>query len=160
MNITKYTKILLPIVLAILQVTLMPLLGIKGVYPNLLVIGVTFVVLFGEENDAFWFAVISGLILDLLSPLPFGLNTLLLVLLALIFGFLKKSLPELNLLLVVTLIFVNTFIVSSILNLVTQHFSIYLLLFESIYAAVLGLGGFAYLNTRYKRSQVIKLGNE
>jgi rod shape-determining protein MreD len=81
-----YTFISLVILVgaALLQTTLSPFVKISGVHPDLvLVLVIGWVILRGLEDGLFW-AVVGGLSLDVLSGAPFGIFTLLLVVIALV----------------------------------------------------------------------------
>lgn len=67
------------VILAILQVVLLPHLSISGIKPNLvLLVVVVWSLLYGAREGCIW-ALMFGLLLDLLSGAPFGLASVALV---------------------------------------------------------------------------------
>ena len=160
MIIHKILKFVLPVILAIVQITLMPLLSVWGGYPNILVIGITFAILFDNENEAMLIAIIGGILLDFASVTPMGLNLLMFILFVIALKFVKKYLPELNMFIILMVVFINSLIFSLISSIVLNHFNIYLTIIDSFYALTLSFGVFIFLNSKYKKSQLIKLGNE
>ena len=68
--------ILILLLTAILQTTLVPFLAFKGVSPNLVLTLILVLVVFKGFQENWWLVILAGLFLDLFSGLPFGLISL------------------------------------------------------------------------------------
>ena len=72
----SFLIILALLLAAILQITLVPFLAFKGVSPNLVLLLISFLVIFKGFQQSWWLVILAGLFLDLFSGLPFGLISL------------------------------------------------------------------------------------
>lgn len=152
-------KIATFVIVAILQITLMPILNIKGMFPDLILVGAIVLILADFEEDAFLLAALGGLILDLVSPFFFGFNTFIFVGFLFLIRFLaQKILPEINLLLifVVTLVFVLFF--GFLENVFLGRMPSLSILIYGVYSSIIGLVFFLFLEKYAVKSQVIKIG--
>lgn len=106
-NIIKILGILL---LVILQLSFFSKLEILGTLPNLIYLVSISLVLLGFFGDSLLVAVFGGLLLDLASPLRFGIYTLLIILTIFFLDrIVLKNIPGLNWLLIF-LIYLTTFL--------------------------------------------------
>jgi len=71
--------LLILIISVVLQTTLIPFLSIGDVSPNLVLILVLFLIIWQKFDRVWWLIVLTGLFLDLLIGLPFGLASLSLI---------------------------------------------------------------------------------
>lgn len=83
--------ILILLLVAILQTTLVPFLALKAVTPNLVLVLILFLVIFKGFREIWWLIILAGLFLDLLSGLPFGLISLSLLITAYLIDWLNRS---------------------------------------------------------------------
>lgn len=101
-------------VAALLQVSLLPVLSVAGVYPNLsLVVIVVWALLRGTRSAVVW-ALIAGLWLDLLSGRPFGGYMLGLVVVAYVAGLGSKTVYSPGVLLALAMVAAATIVQSGI----------------------------------------------
>jgi rod shape-determining protein MreD len=76
---------------AILQVTLAPRLDLLGVFPNLVLLAVVGWTLVRGAAAGIRWAIVGGLLLDLVAPGPLGVHALALVVAAYLCGFQQRS---------------------------------------------------------------------
>lgn len=135
----NYLKIIIFILIGIAQLTLMPILGIRGIYPNIVLIGVVMLSLTDSEDDALLLAIIGGVVLDLSGPLPFGTNTLILTGIVLGLRFLiTKYIPGTNLVITTFILFSTSLIFASLINVMSGHWPSILIIFEAFYCLLIG----------------------
>lgn len=72
----SFFAIIILLLVAILQTTLVPFLALRGITPNLVLVLILFWVIFKGFQEIWWLVILAGLFLDLLSGLPFGLISL------------------------------------------------------------------------------------
>lgn len=154
----KFLKFFIYAIVGVLQLTLMPILQIKGLTANIVFLGVIIFAIIDLEDDAFYLAVIGGLILDLVSPVFFGFYTTTLVVFFLLIKYLvQKVLPEINFLLIFAATFILAIIFGFLENLALMRWLNLSILIYASYSACLGLIFFLYLQRKITRNQVIKL---
>jgi len=152
----KFFKILIFILLGILQLTLMPIFSIKGMIPNLILIGSIVLLLADFEEDAFYLAAFGGLVLDLAGPFFFGFHTIFFIgFIFLIRFLLQKIVTELNMLLVVIGVFIFSLIFGVLENLFLSRLPGLNILIYSFYSTILGLLAFTFLHKWHKKEQVV-----
>ena len=152
----KFLKILIFILLGILQLTLMPLFSIKGIIPNIILIGSIVLLIADFEEDAFYLAAFGGLILDLAGPFFFGFNTIFLLgFIFLIRFLLQKIVAELNMLLIMIGIFIFSLLFSVLENLFLSRWPGTNILISGLYSATIGLIFFIFLQKWRKKEQVM-----
>ena len=96
--------------LAILQSTVLPQITVLGVYPDVMLMVVTsWSLLRGSEEGMLW-ALIGGLMLDLLSSAPFGVCTLPLLLVSFLCGLSQRGIFRFDLLIPIFVIPVATLV--------------------------------------------------
>lgn len=154
----KYLKILIYLIIGILQLTLMPILQINGMIPNLILMGIVTLAIVDMYDDAFYLAMVGGLVLDLAGPIFFGFHTIVFVGFVLIIKYLlQKVFPEIN----IPLIFVITFLFAALFsfleNLFLNRWPSYDLITYSTYSAFLSVIFFLILQKMHGRNQVVKL---
>jgi len=155
----KIYKILICLGVAIIQLTLMPIFKINGVFPNLILIGVIVLAINDFEENAFLLAGFGGLVLDMGSSLPFGFNTALFLAATFCIRLLVvKYLPEINFMIVAAVVFVFSCFFGLIFNLISGQLTIVAILINSIYSVVLGLIFFWQLHRVQKINQSIQMG--
>lgn len=131
-------KIFLYIAIAVLQVTLMPLLAIHSVWPNLVLIIAVLLLLLNFEEDAYLIACVGGLVLDLTGVLPLGLNTIFLIaLITLLKIIIPRFFPESNAFIIFVTVFASSLIFSLFQHLILSHILDTGIIIEAIYAGVL-----------------------
>ena len=151
-------KFLAIILLAIVQLTLLPLFAIHGVWPNLILILSLVLVLFNDDTDAFLTASLGGLILDLGSPLFFGFNIILNILLVFLIRFmLKKFLTETTFFVFGLVVFLAIIIFDTIISVVTHQFSWINLLINGGYSLIIAIIVYRSLSFNFNRIGTIKI---
>lgn len=154
-NILKITAIL---ILAILQITLMPYFGIHGYWPNLVLLVALILVIADFEMESWLVASAGGLILDLASPLYFGFNTILLVGSVLIMKIvLIKFLTEPNVITASLLVGLGSIIADCLLALVTKNFLWTNILANGLYSAIISVLLYQLIEKWFKKQPTIKL---
>ena len=87
----SFLIILVLLLVAILQTTLVPFLALHGVTPNLVLVLILFLVIFKSFKEIWWLVILAGLFSDLLSGLPFGLLSLSLLITAYLIDWFNRS---------------------------------------------------------------------
>ena len=91
-----------------------------------------------QDIEAFWMAALGGILLDLASPLRFGIFTLIIILFVLATKyFIEKMLSELNIWMILGIIFIESIIFDAILVLITNHQLTPLILITGFYGVLL-----------------------
>lgn len=151
----KIFKILIFISIALIDLTLMPIFSVNGIFPNIVLIGALTFALTDYEEEAYLLAAVGGIVLDLGSSMPFGLNTIILVsLVYLVRLIITKYLPEINVVLLLIMIFIFSSVFALIVNLLLSRFYGYWILIDGFYSAVLGLIFFLQLHRFHGQSQI------
>ncbi len=152
-------KIYLFALIAVLQITLVPLFVAYGVWPNLVLILIVILSLSARNKDAFLATIICGVILDLTGIMPAGLNILFLVgIIYLLEIVSKRAFPETNPL----VIFIATFCTSILFYLYNHLFlkyppQILPLFIEALYNAI-SAEIIYFFFSRKNRQDTIKIG--
>lgn len=132
--IKNIIKILAIVIVALLQITLMPYLAINGIWPNLVLIAAILLLLFGYQKDAFYMAGIGGIILDLTGILPMGLNTIFLISLVFLIKIIdQKYFPDVNALIVFITVFISSIISSLLIYLFLGQLPELIIFIDSLY---------------------------
>ena len=87
----SFLIILALLLIVILQTTLVPFLSLRGVTPNLVLVLILFWVILKSFRELWWLVILAGLLLDLLSGLPFGLISLSLLITAYLIDWFNRS---------------------------------------------------------------------
>jgi rod shape-determining protein MreD len=150
--VRNYIKFILFCLIAIVQLTLMPIFSIYGVWPNLVLTCAIVLLLTDHEKDAFYLAALGGIILDLAGTLPMmGFNTLFLVgLIYLLKLIIKKFFSDINFL----TLFITVFL-SSILFCLFNFLLLFrpperYIIIEGFYSAALATIMFVFINSKTK----------
>ena len=121
--IQNILKIFAIVIVAIVQVTFMPYLGIHGAWPNLILLLALIFVILDLDLEAWLVAGVGGLVLDFASPLFFGLNALLLAGAVLLMKtLLIKFLTSPNLVITGLLLMLSALFYDALLMLVARNF--------------------------------------
>ncbi|AKM82485.1 TPA: hypothetical protein DD449_01965 [Candidatus Berkelbacteria bacterium] len=155
----KILKIIIFILIGILQLTLMPLLQIKGMIPDLVLIGCVVFAIVDLQDDALLLAIAGGLILDWAGPLFFGFHTIVFVGFVLIIRFLlQKILPDMNSILIFIITFFFALVYSCFQNLLYNRWPSLNLFSYGLYSAVLSIVFFFLLQRLHNnRNLAVKL---
>lgn len=153
-QIRNIIYILAIIFVAIIQITLMPYFSIFGLWPNLVLLLALILILNSADFEAFLVASLGGLILDLASPLFFGFNTLVLVLIVfLVKALIKKFFGEINFLVTAVFLVVLITLYDLLFCLVAHQFSFLGLVINLIYSLFLGFVIFILINARIEKNK-------
>lgn len=135
----NYIKILIFVILGISQLTLIPILGIKGIYPNIVLIGAVMLVMMDMEDDALLLAIIGGIILDLSGPLYFGLNVIIIIGIILSFRYIiNKFIPVMNVITIAIGVLIATMVNAAVVNLFIGQWPSITIVLEGLYGLLIG----------------------
>lgn len=135
----NYIKILIFMLLGISQLTLIPIFGIKGIYPNIVLIGAVMLVMMDLDDDALLLAIIGGIILDLSGSLYFGLNAIVIIGIILSFRYIiNKFIPVMNIITIALGIFIATMVNATIVNLFIGQWPSITIVLEGLYGLLMG----------------------
>lgn len=159
--IRKIQTICLFIILGILQVTFMPYLAIHTVWPNIILVIAVLLLLLDSFNDALLLAGIGGIIEDLTGKIPMGLNTIFLIGLIILLKITsRKFFPETNTIIVFVVTFTTSIIFSEFNYLILKRPPDLYLIYEGLYAAILGEIIFYFLVAKVReKNTIIKIDN-
>lgn len=151
-------KIIVILILAILQITLLPFLSVKGVWPNLILLTAIVLIILDFDSEAFLLAILGGLILDLASPLFFGFNLLTILAITYLAKLaIQKFITEPNIFIIAILIFIIAIIQDLAIIMVTRNFILTTLLINGFYSAIAGVLLYQLLNHWFKKAPPIKM---
>ncbi len=144
----KYLRHFLLIILVfIIQIAIVPNITIKLAFPNLiLIVCIALALNFKYEESLLW-AVIGGLLLDVYSPMRFGINTITLVALSSIVYFTFRKFISQP---IMPIVFVVFFVMSLLYDLVpyllySKDIKVYF--FDAIYNTIIGVIVYYFLNS-------------
>lgn len=158
--INTIIKILVIIFIVILQFTLMPLLAIKGVWPNLLLISIVVLMLIEYADDALLFACIAGMIVDLAGPLRYGINTIFLCSIYFMIKFLlKKYISEINILVLIILITLVTVLYSLYIGFIVGINPNQFIIYQVLYNCIIAIGIYYLISMFNLQKLIIKIEN-
>jgi len=156
-----FLKIFFIILAALFQFVLMPILNIKGFFPNLILIGAVVLMLLDFETDAFWLAGLGGLLLDLGGPIIFGFNTIFGLLIVFLMRFLvRRFFPQINFWLTLIIIFLISALYAFLSILILKEQLSTSIFIVAFYGGILGIIFYYFLTVVHKPTQVIKIGNK
>lgn len=151
----KFFKIFIFILLGVLQLTLMPIFSIRGIIPNLVLIGSIILLLADFEEDAFYLAAFGGLVLDLAGPFFFGFHTIFFIGFIFIIRFLlQKIVTELSVLLVLIGVFIFSLLFSVLENFFLGRLPGLNIFICGFYSTAIGLVSFTLLHRWHRKAQV------
>lgn len=108
-------KILVILMLALIQISLVSRISLGGIFPNLILISAICLIFRGRYQWGFWLAALGGLFLDLSLSLHFGVYTFIfLAVAAIIYFYILEIFPTPNLM-VSFLIFLGSFLFLDVL---------------------------------------------
>lgn len=149
-------NIILIIIAAILQITLVPKLAILGVFPNLILLVMLSLIFITRTEEALWWAGLGGIILDLVSPARFGIYTFsFLVIFAAIFYLVHNIFREPSLLISI-LIFIVAGLMSNLIFLI-MNFQIVPFLVSGLVSAFWGIIIYSLIKYYFKPKESIKI---
>lgn len=149
------TNLLIIFLLGVIQITLMPYFSIMGLWPNIIFLLAVSFVLIGAEREAYLVASFGGFILDLVSPIFFGFNVLVLMFLTGLTQLLvKKFLSDINIFVAGLVFVVATAIFNLIFVLVGRQFNWSAFSFNILYSLIVGLIIFFILNNWFDRREI------
>ncbi|OGD55964.1 hypothetical protein A2V71_02315 [Candidatus Berkelbacteria bacterium RBG_13_40_8] len=152
-------KIFLIILAALFQVVLMPLLSIKGIWPNLILVGLVVLTLLDFRNDGLLVAGLGGIFLDFVGPFFFGFYTFIFIgLWFLIIILSKRFFSEVNLLIIIFMTFFSSSLLGILSCFALGRLPDWLVLIEGGYGAFLSLFFFLILMSANKSGPIVKLG--
>lgn len=152
-----YVNIFIILLAVFFQITILPHLGIFGIYPNLILLGIIILIFIGREQEALWWVLLGGIFLDFFSPVRFGGYTISFIIvyfsLTLI---LKYYFAQPSFLNAFWLIVTVSIISGLIFSLLTWQFSI-LIFLEAILNGILGIIGYWFISHYLKVPEEIKI---
>lgn len=151
----------LPLLAAVIQVTVLRFVGVGEVRPDLLALVVVCWTLAAGAGEGIWWAFIAGLTADLLGSAVFGATTVSLLPIALLFGLRDRSAPDPGVLSAAALVglgaLVHQVLQSVVLALVGASLPPFGVLAATavgaaIYTGVLALGAYPGLRVLHRRT--------
>lgn len=137
--IIRIIKILAILILAILQLTFVPLFGIQNAWPDLIMLVVLVLMFLEFDLESLLVAALGGLILDLASPLIFGYHVMILVIFAVFTKLLlSRFLTEPNTFIISLFLGLCAILNDFIIMLVGRDFPWTSLLINGFYSALVG----------------------
>lgn len=156
--IINIIKVLSIIVLAFLQVTLMPYFGFQNIWPNLILLFAIVLMFLDFEVEGFLVACVGGLILDLMSPLFFGVNSAILISFVIITKLLlTKFLTDPNIIIIGIFLGLVAFSNDLLIMLLVRNFIWLPVLANAFYSAILGLLIYRFFERWFKNQPIIKM---
>jgi len=156
--VKNFIKIFIIIFIALIQIFIMPSFAIFGNWPNLILVLAVILLFFNADPEAVLAACAGGLVLDLASPAPFGLFTILLVIITLLVKLLMSRFFNEPSLLIITLIMICVlFTFDAILSLVNHNFSFTVIGFNILYSLIIAVIFYRLLSIWFDRNQGIKI---
>ena len=150
-------KIIAIIGVAVIQILLMPHFALYGVWPNLSLILALMLLFFNADPEALFAASLGGVILDLASPLTFGLFTASLILITLAIKLLmSKFFNEPNVFIMIFIMALALVTSNGLESLLARQFSPIIILINVIYGLLISLLFYRLLNFWMDRSQGIR----
>lgn len=156
--ITNILKISGIIILAILQLTLMPYLGFQNAWPDLIMLTALALVILDFELEGLLVASVGGLILDLSGPMFFGLHSIILIGFVLIAKLLlTRFLTEPNMVVAGIFLGLASIFHDLLIMLLTRNFLWTTALINGFYSAVIGLLLYWLFERWFKKQPTIKM---
>lgn len=136
----------------------MPIFDIRGVFPNILLVGLVILTLLDFQEDSLILAGVGGLIYDFYSPMIFGLNTFYFFIIIFLINFLaKRFFPSINIFVVILIVFLINLIYGLLIGLIENSFFGWNLIIESVYAVFIAIIFYLITLSLYKPNQIIKV---
>jgi len=148
----KFFQIIFVILIALLQITIMPFLSFYGVWPNLILILVVMLILNGFNEEGFIAAGVGGLVMEFASIYFFGFYSLVFVAVAVILYFLNsRFLNEPNFYLSLAILAIFVFVYDGIFLLLTPNMSWSTIIFNIAYSLLIAWPTYHLLSYYHKR---------
>lgn len=143
---------------AIIQISLGPVFNLWGIWPNFILI-LTIILIMNNADEYGWLlAGIGGLVMDLASPMFFGLYTMIFLAVALINGFfIKKNISEISWIIISILSCLNTLLFDLIIMTVSKEWFWYSWLTNGGLGLVWGAIIFAAVSYFNRSNQILKI---
>lgn len=153
-------KILLIVLLAIFQVTIMPLLSVKGVYPNIVFIFIVILALLNFDDDALLVAGIGGLLLDISGTRFFGTYTIFFLLLIFAIKYINRKIFSETSLFSILIFFLSSYLIFNLyLHLIIYRLPGVNLVYELFYGLILTYLIYWVFRSFYENKSIIKINN-
>jgi len=148
-------NLLIIFLLSVAQITLMPYFSILDLWPNLIFLLAVSFILIGAEREAYLTASFGGLILDLVSPIFFGFNVLVMMFLTGLTQLLtKKLLSDINFFIAGLVYIVASLLFNLVFSFTGHQFDWLALNIGIVYSLIIGLIMFYTLNNWYDRREL------
>jgi len=150
--------IAITILAAIVQVTVAGDFGIKGIWPNLILILAVQLAFFGQEKEAYLAAALGGIILDLASPWFFGINLIILLLIVSLVRLLVYKLINEPTVSISIIVAAASNVLFDLITLVLVHkFSLQLIAINLIYSSFVAICFYQFLKHLLKNQLTVKI---
>lgn len=151
-----FGNFLLIILVVILQSTFVPKIIFFNSFPNLILIIALSLLFIRRTEEALWWGLIGGLLLDLISPVRFGIYTFsILTIFIIAYIITDRIFSDPTLPLSILLFFVASLLSNIIFFLLT--FNYYVLISEAIYSAVVGCIIYGLIKYYFQPKESIKI---
>lgn len=151
-----FILILTIIMAVILQISVIPNFSIYNVFPNIVLIVMLGLLYVRRTNEALWWMGLGGLLLDLVSPVRFGVYTLsFMIIFALNYYLIEYIFTDPSILLAGALIFISSLISNIIFLLLTHYYS--QIFTEAIYTSFVGCILYWIIRYYYKPKEEVKI---
>ena len=128
----KFIVVLISILLLILDISFLPFLAIKGIYPStLFVFAIAYSIINGKEEGVF-----SGILQDIYFTQAFGINALVNMLICFVVGIIGESIWKNRRIIPVITMFFSTIIKLIVVFLIIRIIGIKASLFSNMYIAI------------------------
>jgi len=151
-----FILILTIIMAVILQISVIPNFSIYNVFPNIVLIVMLGLLYVRRTNEALWWMGLGGILLDLVSPVRFGVYTLsFMIIFALNYYLIEYIFTDPSILLAGALIFISSLISNIIFLLLTHYYS--QIFTEAIYTSFVGCILYWIIRYYYKPKEEVKI---
>ncbi|MCL5795385.1 MAG: hypothetical protein M1338_03430 [Patescibacteria group bacterium] len=151
-----FINIILIVLVCILQISTLPNLAILQAFPNLILTITVVLVFVGRSRDALFWAAIGGIILDLFSPLRFGIYTISLLAIYFLISYLvKKFFSDPNFFIATGLFLISSVIFDLIFVIISSQWSIFI--GEILYNTIVGILLYLLLKNKLKLKDAVKI---
>jgi len=151
-----FINVLLIVIAVILQITFMPKIAFLGAFPNLILLVALSLIFIKKIEEALLWIGLGGILLDLFSPVHFGVYIVSLILIfAISYYLVNYVFSDFSLFLAAAIFFISSIIFNIIFLLYTHYFNLYLL--EAVYTTLLGCMIYGIIRYYYKPSEEVKI---
>lgn len=150
--------ILLAIFISIVQIVFLPYFSFKGIWPNLILIISLYFALSYDLKTAIIFSFVGGIIFDLLSPLKFGINAILMtVITTSVFFLVHRFFSDVNLIVAGLVSAFSLVIYSTATMIFSGNYLFNLIYIELLFGFLFGIIFYLGLNRLVKTPHVVKV---